>query len=151
MIEWSTWAARVRRWGWIKHHETGRWVGFVAAGCVAVLDVALPPKDESGYPIAEGATFPLTVRTDSRECFKHGQAGGLRLRIPPVASRRTRSVFLGLLYRPMWNSAFSRLTPDGRTARRRARERRKRPERVLGYEPSRWYDGVSVSDFERRP
>jgi hypothetical protein len=68
-----------------------------------------------------------------------------------VASRRTRSVFLGLLYRPMWNSAFSRLTPDGRTARRRARERRKRPERVLGYEPSRWYDGVSVSDFERRP
>lgn len=68
-----------------------------------------------------------------------------------MSSQRTASVFLGLLYRPMWNSSYSRLTVEGRVARRRMRERRRAPERILGYERSRWHDGVAMSDYETRP
>jgi hypothetical protein len=33
-LDLRVWSARLRRWGWITQHETGRRVGFVAAGFV---------------------------------------------------------------------------------------------------------------------
>jgi hypothetical protein len=140
------WRHRLTHWGWIRHHDDGHPIGFIAGGLVASIDAVLPPKYYSGYPVAEGATFAITFRTDGPVALKHAQAGGLRLRIPPVASWRTPSVFLGLLFRGPWNSPMTRLTREGRAARRRVRERRRQPERVLGYEQSRWRDGYHVSE-----
>lgn len=137
---------RLRHWGVIKS-EDGRRSGAILGGLVICRDAMLPPRDESGYPVVEGAMLSLTMHTDKPGYPFRGGAGGFRLRIPPTADRRTPSIFVGLVGVRMWNSPHSRLTREGRTARRWARERQRehRERRIVGYED----DGMmTLTDFE---
>lgn len=127
----QAWRWRVKHWGWIKRER--RTVGFVAGGIVVKVDANLPPKDESGYPVIEGARFPLLVHNEGPNVL-HSGAGGFRLRIPPRADRTTHSIFVGRLGAPMWASDRTRLTREGRAMRRIIRERKHGNRvRVTGY------------------